>query len=182
MTKAVLFCGMIFSSFVFGQFKLTPNNFVSEENPEKDYIVLEFPEQNQKQLFDKTKTFIHSNFINLKSDGLNEVQYSHIKARVNVGKTKISTIFGCAGIGNFHGTIELFFKNGKIMIKPFYEKVTFERNGFKKVTLTGGNFILKSIFNKKGEITGKCEHQDIEEMMNNFVKNLTKALNDKEDW
>ena len=70
MKKAILLFGVLASCFIFGQFKLTPDNYRSVENPDKDYIVFEVPDMTQKQLFEKTKMYITSKYNNLKGNKL----------------------------------------------------------------------------------------------------------------
>lgn len=181
MKKAILLFGIMFSSVVFGQFKLTPNNFVSEENPEKDYVVLEFTELKEKELFIKTKTFIFNNFKNLKNDGYNEIESSHIKlrARQDVSSTKVLGMV----VGEYLTvTYEIDFKDGKIRIKPIYNEIEVEGNKSTKIYLTGGNALLKSIFKKDGSPWFPKKISASEKAINDFIKGLKESFDKKNEW
>ena len=182
--KKLLLCLVLISGFAFSQeFVLTPDNFKNKSDETKNFVVLEFTELNQKQLFDKTKMFIHSKYKNLKGDGLNEVEFSQLKLRSRVAGTTIK-VFGEETIVSYLvTTVEIGFKDGKIMIKPNFDE--FEGVGKDRLNtyLTGGNaFAQKSIFNKKGEIWMKNYYEVANNKTNEFVKELQSALSTNDNW
>lgn len=184
MKKAILFLAMlVFTQVVFGQFKLTPNNYVSESNPDKNYIVLEFPDKSQKELFQKAKINIHSNYKNLKGDGFNEVEYDQIKLRISE-EIPTGKLLGLTVTSDLSLIIELKFKDGKILIQPTFVEMKKQQGKYvSEIYLTDGNaFLGKSIFNKKGEVWLKEHHKSAENYVNEFVKTLSASLNKKEDW
>lgn len=183
MKKTILLFSTLVSSVIFSQFKLTPNNFVSEENTDKNYIVLEFPELKEKELFLKTKTFIFNNFKNLKNDGYNEIESSHIKlrARQDVSSTKVLGMV----VGEYlTATYEIDFKDGKIRIKPTYNEIEVEGQSKETIIyLTGGSGLLgKSIFKKDGSPWFPKKISASEKVINDFIKGLRESFNKKEEW
>lgn len=182
MKNLILFLILI-SAYSFGQdFILTQDNFKSISDPTKNYIVLEFPEMNQKQLFDKSKMFIHSKFKNLKGDGLNEVEPSQLKMRSRVVGATVK-VFGDETITSYLiTTYELGFKDGKIMVKPHFDEFEGAGPDRNNTYLTGGNAFAKSIYNKKGEIWIKYYYDIANDKTNQFVNDLKTSINSKEDW
>ncbi|RZJ51068.1 MAG: hypothetical protein EOO44_15190 [Flavobacterium sp.] len=175
----LLFCSMAFSQ----EFILTANNYVNNTDESKNYIVVEYPDLSQKELFDKTKTFIHTKFQNLKGDGLNEVQFSHLKLRSKSPGAYIK-MFGSKNLTDYINiTYDISFKDGKVMIKAIFED--FEANDIagEKTYLTGGNsWSGKSIFNKNGKIWLKEYFDDANNKANQFLQELKAYLSNKEDW
>lgn len=161
------------------EFVLTAKNFVNKDDESKNYIVLEYPEMNQKQLYDKTKIFIQIKFENLKSDGLNEVEYSFIKIRTTAPGTRIGgTLMSLMMV-----IYELNFKDGKIMLKPVLDHFDPTKPTSNTVYLTGGNsFSGKSIFNKDGKISLKNYFEVSNTNVNKFLTDLKEYLTKKEEW
>ncbi|MFP3593967.1 hypothetical protein [Chryseobacterium sp. SIMBA_038] len=182
--KKLFFLSVFVCGLVFGQeFKLTPNNFINAADDSKNYIVLEFPDLKQQQLYEKTKIFIQSKFQNLKGDGFNEVQYSFIKIRTTTPGTKVKALGSISLMSYMITTYEINFKDGKFMIKPILEY--FEPNSPEgSITyLNGGNsFAGKSIFNKDGTIWLKNYYEVANMNVNEFITELKANLSTKEDW
>ncbi|WP_300669599.1 hypothetical protein [Soonwooa sp.] len=182
MKKLLLVPIMAISFMGNSQFKLTPENFVTEYDNTKNFIVLEFPDQTQKQLFDKTKMYIHSNFKNLKGDGYNEVEYGQIKLRESA-IAKVNKILGLATITYMINTYEINFKDAKIMIKPTFEDAYVDDNYDSNIFLTGGSVVLgKSIFKKDGKVWMEDLYNGITEKTNEFVNGLKSSIDKKDDW
>lgn len=179
-TTLLLFLSFFACSLAFSQeFILTPNNFTDKADESKNYIVLEYPELNQKQIYDKTKIFIQSKFENLKSEGINEVEHSFIKIKTAAPGTRI----GGSLMSLMIVTYELNFKDGKIMIKPILDHFDPAKQGGNTTYLTGGNsFSGKSIFNKEGKVSLKNYYEVSNKNVNQFVKDLKDNLSKKEDW
>lgn len=168
-------CSLAFAQ----EFVLTPNNFVNKDDESKNYIVLDYPEVNQKQLYDKTKIFIQSKYENLKSDGINEVEYSFIKIRTTAPGTRI----GGSLMSLMMVVYELNFKDGKIMLKPVLDHFDPTKPTSSAVYLTGGNsFSGKSIFDKDGKISLKNYFESSNTNVNKFLIDLKEFLSKKEDW
>ncbi|OPC76215.1 hypothetical protein BAZ12_19590 [Elizabethkingia miricola] len=179
----ILALGLV--SFSNAQFKLTMDNFKNVEMQDKDYFVYEYPGLTQKQIFDKAKMYIHSNFKNLKGDGFNEVESSQIKLRSRQ-RFEGNKVFGMANTWVLNNVYEFNFKDGKMMIKPVYEYVELPSSSGteKSMYLTGGSGILgKSIFKKDGSVwIDKEIFNRIENTVNDFTNGLNKSITKNEDW
>ncbi|MCD1115593.1 hypothetical protein [Chryseobacterium turcicum] len=179
MKKLLLLSLFTFNMAIAQEFILTPNNFVNKDDDSKNYIVLEYPEMSQKQLFDKTKIFVQTKFENLKSDGLNEVEYSFIKIRTTAPGTRI----GGSLMSLMMIVYELNFKDGKIMVKPILDHFDPTKPTSSAVYLTGGNsFSGKSIFDKTGKISLKNYFEVSNTNVNKFVTDLKDYLSKSEEW
>jgi len=182
--KKLLLLSVFTCSIAFGQeFILTPNNFVNTSDETKNFIVLEYPELNQKQLYDKTKTFIQSKFKNLKGDGLNEVEYSFIKLIASSPGTTVKA-FGSESLMSYMvTTYEINFKDGKLMIKPTLERFESSGPGVDNTYINGGNsFAGKSIFKKDGKVWLKNYYEVANINVNQFLNDLKINLSKKEEW
>lgn len=185
MKKLLLIVGIAFSSVLFSQeFLLTPENFKDKENPGKDFIVIEIPGKTQKQLFDEAKMFIHSNFKNLKGDGYNEVEFSQIKLRARSIIGTGRKMLGIEATIPFTNTYEIGFKDGKVMIKPYFEEAEKQDKYDTKIFLTGGSGVLgRSIFKKDNTVWMEELHKGVQDNTNNFVLKLIEMLkSEKSDW
>lgn len=184
MKNIIILCLLLVFGISFSQeFILTPENFKSKDDNSKDYVVIEFPNYNQKELFDKTKMFITSNYRNLKNDGLNEVEYSQLKLRSRVVGTKVK-LLGSESVGSYlTTTYDINFKDGKIMIKPFFNDFEPEVKDGSKIFLVGGSsYFGKSIFKKDGKIWLQNHYNAANEIVNNFVTDLKKSLTNSNNW
>lgn len=177
--KKLLLATILISGFAFSQeFVLTPENFKNKSDQTKDYVVIEAEGQTQKQLFDKTKMFIHSNYKNLKGDGYNEVEFSQIKLRARSNMDTGKKVLGYKVDMPFTNTYEIGFKDGKIMVKPYFEYIEKQDKYDSKIYLTGGSGVLgKSIFNKNGEIWMQGMYDGVLSQTNDFVNGLKAAIN-----
>lgn len=179
MKKVFLLFLFAFNMAFAQEFILTPNNFADKADESKNYIVLEYPELNQKQIYDKAKIFIQSKFENLKSDGISEVEYSFIKIKTAAPGTRI----GGSLMSLMMVTYELNFKDGKMMVKPILDHFDPAKRGGNTTYLTGGNsFSGKSIFNKEGKVTLKNYYEASNTNVNQFLNDLKNSLSKKEDW
>lgn len=174
MKKAILLFGMLASSVAFGQFKLTPENYVNEETS-KDYVVLDFPGVNQQELFDKAKIYITSKFKGVKNDGYNEVTGKQIVLDVSKSAGVVK-VLGLPVIGgDFTNRYEINFKDEKIMVRP----------KFLHIELPSGNGGLteKPAYNSKGKLSiNNVYYEGINKGTNNFVSELKAGISKSEDW
>ena len=176
MKKAILLFGMLASCSIFGQFKLTPDNYRSVENPDKDYIVFEVPNMTQKQLFEKTKMYITSKYNNLKGDGYNEVEPQQMV--LNVTGSKSATVILSLGnnIWRVDNRYEINFKDGKLMVKPYLYS-------FYNVMDNDSSRGVKYLYNKKGEARKQkaidLAESEVNEFYNALIKGISKT---NEDW
>lgn len=175
MRKIFLLFGVMITSVAFGQFKLTPNNFVSEENPEKDYIVLDFPNLNQQDLFDKVKIYITSRYKGVKFDGYNEVAGKQIVLDLTESAATIKMLGIPVIGGDFTNRYELNFKDGKIMVKPTFSYI--------KLPNGSGGLTEKQAFNNKGKMVIHEKYfEGIHTKTSKFISDLKDSINKNEEW
>lgn len=174
MKKAILLFGMLASSVAFGQFKLTPENYVNEETS-KDYIVLDFPGVNQQELFDKIKIYITSKFKGVKNDGYNEVAGKQIVLDVSKSAGVVK-VLGLPVIGgDFTNRYEINFKDEKIMVRPKFLHIELP-NG-------RGGLAEKPAYNSKGKLSIHNTYFDgINKSTNDFISELKTGISKSEDW
>ncbi|AQX00417.1 hypothetical protein [Elizabethkingia anophelis] len=176
MKNIFTFLALSLTIFCFGQFKITPENFRSIENPDKDYIVYEFPGKTKSDLFNAAKMYINSTYKGVKFDGYNEVLNEQIVLDVNYEKPDAKLLEWGGGL-QVKNRIELNFKDDKMMIKPVFYKM-FSSDGKKSIYLTGGSgFLGKSVFNQKGEpwLSSKLI-ETIERSVNTFSDKLNTSI------
>ncbi|MGQ1927971.1 hypothetical protein [Ornithobacterium rhinotracheale] len=165
---------------------LTPDNFRDKANPEKDYIVLQDLGQDAKQLFDKTKMFILSKYKGSKDRNYSEVDGKSIVIDVK-GDNEVKKIFNVGGANVYNTLIryELKFKDGKVMVKPYFERLKNAYNGENNtdVTLIKENFLSSGLYKKNKKSNG---HDDviktINDEVNKLIEDLRKQLKSNEDW
>ncbi|KGO08575.1 DUF4468 domain-containing protein [Elizabethkingia bruuniana] len=164
------------------QFKLTSSNYINEIDPSKNYVVYEFQGLSQKQIFDKVKMYIHSNFKYLKGDGYNEVEPGQIKLITNedfIARKSLGMTFSYI----LNTTYELNFKDGKMMIKPYFNYINIPYGVNEQVYLTYNGSSNKSVFKKNGKIwLEDIGFKNAENTVNNFVIGLKESITKNEDW
>ena len=172
------------------QFKLTPNGLVSIENPDKNYIVLEFKGKTQKELYNAVNVYLHSLYVspqdvvstvNNEAITINGISESAIM-------TKDKNIRGRI-IYDIKYSISLAFKNGKIRIniphiismKRYISTIT------STYSIIGSRLTSQCVFNKKGKVLDEIGKESIENFFNSYlnkikthIENDTKTVGD--DW
>lgn len=170
--KKFTFLFILISGFLFSQeFKITPENYKNKNDETKNFVVLEFENKPKDVLFKKVKSYIISNYKGIKNDGYNEIENEQIVLDVDKDRK-----FG----GFQRNRYEINFKDGKIMIKPSFNFI--EDSKGNKILLTGGNFIIISVFNKEGKIRTQSLKEDIEGNANKFVLDIKSAISADSEW
>ncbi|MBT0540037.1 hypothetical protein J5300_07250 [Riemerella anatipestifer] len=176
MKKALLLLTVSFSVFCFGQFKLTSNNFTSTENPDKNYIVVDFPNQSKSELFKNAKIYFTSKYKYLKGDGYNEVEPDQIVVNI-LGSEEKTIIIDLAGANVWKASnrYEVNFKDGKIMIKPSFSELD--------NTMRNAKVSLDRLFDKNGNPKKAKAIELAENEANSFVNKFIEGMKQKnEDW
>lgn len=176
MKKLVFSCLLLIASLCNAQkFELTPDNFKNVENKDQNFAVIEFTGQTQSELFKKTKLYIHSKYKNLKGEGFNEIDPDQIVLTLReFGAMK--KILGIQPIGgDFTNRYEINFKDGKVMIKPYFVNLELPDGS--------GSTSKQQVFKDNGKLRVKEYFFDaIQNKTNEFVAELTSALNKSPDW
>lgn len=178
MRKIFLLIVFTLSSVAFSQeFRLTENNFVSKDDSSKNYIVIDFPNTNKDQLFQKAKKYITSTYKGLKHDGYNEVLNEQIVLDVVSNSYKKMWInMQGSNLWKASNRYEINFKDNKIMIRPSFSH--FEN------TMNNSTANIGVLFNSSGEIRKKEGFYFVEDLANTFVRDFKKGIeeNKSNDW
>ncbi len=179
--KKITFLFVLMSGFLFSQeFKITPENYKNKNDETKNFVVLEFENKTKNELFKKVKSFINSTYKGVKFDGYNEVENEQIVLDVVSSNTAtIMFIMSGSNIWSISNRYEINFKDNKIMIKPTFKNLT---NGVEEISLNNGNFMVKSIFNKKGEPSKEKSIDFINSEANKFVSEIKTAISSDSEW
>ncbi|MGV4405406.1 hypothetical protein ACQ1PF_10255 [Ornithobacterium rhinotracheale] len=186
MKKLFLLLALI-GTFGFGQeVTLTPDNFKDKANPDKDYVVLQDLGQDAKQLFDKTKMYFFSEYKVSKDTPYSEVDGKSIVVDVR-GSKNIVKMFNPTGANSYNTNIryEFKFKDGKVMVKPFFALLVNNHNGKFDidVPLIKDGFLGYGIYKKNGKSNGHDDVvKEIDDEVNELISSLKNYLNKKEDW
>lgn len=179
--KKLTFLFILISGFLFSQeFKITPENYKNKNDETKNFVVLEFENKPKDELFKKVKSYIISNYKGIKNDGYNEIENEQIVLDVESRNTAtIMFIMSGSNIWAISNRYEINFKDNKIMIKPSFKNLT---NGVDEISLNNGNFMIKSIFNKKGEPSKEKSIDFINSEANKFVLDIKSAISADSEW
>lgn len=182
MKKVSLFFLTLLTAVVFGQsFILTPQNLVNSDDNSKSYLVLEFPEKKQAELFRAAKLFLNTKYNNPKFV-TTEVENEQIVINAsapNAAKIRAGIAFDI----NYNAAIS--FREGKIKIDlsiKDYERYTTVNKyggGREKDNLIGFDMGISKtgIFSQKGKTISAKGKETTENFANNFVLDLKEGIN-----
>lgn len=170
------------------QFTLTRNGFVNTDNPEQRYIVLEFPEKTQQELFKNANVYFHSLYANPRR-GLQVLE----DQLITVDAVERDTIFSGKILwhvsrGDLYYTISLEFKDGRVKVNaPTNLKLLVARTEINRekrpreeqsaVVITN---YFDSIFDRRGKIKQPKIKQSVENYFHNYILAFYDAINN--DW
>ncbi len=177
--KPLLLLIMLIPALAFSQFKITPENYKNTSDEAKNFIVIEVPEMPKDQLFLKVKSYINSNYKRLYF-GYNEIENEQIVLDVSYTQPDAG-IFDAGGMYSVSNRYEINFKDGKIMFRPSFLKLT---GGKSDIPLNGGNAIMPGVYRNNGKLkVSKGMEGLINLSVNSFYENLTTALvTNNSDW
>lgn len=168
----VILCGFLISK---GQeFELTKDGFRSGD---KEFVVLDFPNKTQSELFKLAKSYLGSMYNNPKyvtTEQVNEEIFIDGLVR-DLVKTTL-TLSG-ANIYSFEYKIKLNFKDGKIRFEPFFKELSNSEGH--DVVLVGKKILGTSLglFSEKGKVNNEKAVKACSDFMSKYVKDLVLAIN-----
>lgn len=181
MKKLYLILVLLISFNLNAQFEITPDNYKNADDSSKNYVVLDFDDMSQKELFTSVKSFITSKYKGIKFDGFNEVEYNQIVLDANFYDSDTKKLSWGSAL-EVKNRIEVNFKDNKVRIKPKFVKLeTPESNSPNDIRLNGGG-LTSSIFNKKGKVRKKKMKERAEKSVNLFVEEVKKYVDSNDDW
>lgn len=192
MKKLSFLITLFYATFMFSQkFELTMNNLVNADDSSKNYVVLEFPDKTQAELFKASKLYFNTRYNNPKFV-TSEVENEQIV--INASAPSSAKIR--AGIPfdiNYNAAIS--FKDGKIKIdlsiKDFerYIPVTKYGGGRERDGIIGFDIGLSKsgIFSQKGKLISEKGKETTENFANSFISDLRagiekNASSNNSDW
>ena len=182
MKKLSILFALFCASFLFSQsFVLTPQNLVNSEDNSKNYVVIEFPEKTQAQLFKAAKLYFNTIYNNPKF-----VSSEVDNEQIVLNATSPSSAKLRAGINfdiNYNAVVS--FKDGKVKIElsikdyERYVPVTKYGGGREKDGIIGFDMgISKSgVFSQKGKLISEKGKTSTELFANSFVIGLKEGIN-----
>ncbi|MEE3726187.1 hypothetical protein V2H21_12620 [Riemerella anatipestifer] len=183
MRKILLFaCLSLFSGVALGQkFQLTSTGFVNADEPSKDYVVVEFPNQNQETIYKKVLVMLNKKYKSAKNV-ISSVEPETIT--INAISAKKIRRTGMHSFDN-HYNITLSFRDGKVKVDaPKFELTTYDYGKKQEMYLQGGFSLDGSsfgIFKKDGTIKIDKAVEDLNSFANEFIDDIKKA-DDKDEW
>lgn len=172
------------SLFYFGlnaqYFELTSSGFINPETG-KDYVVLEFPEKSQEDIYNGVVSFINSNYVSPK-DVMSLTPTREITLH---GIEKKSIRRNAMHVFDNSYTISFQFKDGKLRINaPGVSIETYRYTGHQQIVFQGNFGINKEyfgVYKKNGDLRLKKAKGDLESFANNIVENIVEFQNKNED-
>jgi len=165
-------------------FSLTPEGFRNNIESDKDYIVIDFPNNTQEELFKRVLLFVNSSFVSPK-DVISKVDNELISLN---GFAKDAVKGNFIGSFDLNYTISIQFKDGRIRINaPSINKMINISTKVQEMILVGGTDLTGSyfaIFNRKGEVKSQNAKVCLEDYFENLINTLidTVKINKNDDW
>lgn len=167
-------------------FELTPDGFVNASDPSKKYVVLEFPDNNQKQAYDKVDQYFQSvtgktyDVVRVPNDRISATATTPITAQAGIFPRPYDTQY----------TLTIRFKDGRIRIDgPSIDQMSAEDGKLRLYPTepqkgVDGYFI----FGKDGKVKNNPGKENLEQFFNDFVNEIivvfktTDTSDDDDDW
>lgn len=182
MKKVLIFGSLIICLFGFAQtMKLTPDGFVDASDSSKKYVVIEFPNASQSELYKDALVMLNKKYRSSK-DVLSAVEPESITIDA-ISSHPVHRTSMHSFTNRYNITIS--FKDGKIKVDaPSIQLYTYDYGKKQEMFLIGGFTIDGSsfgIYNKKGELKIEKAENDLNQFVNNFIADI-KNIQSKEDW
>jgi hypothetical protein len=161
------------------QFILTSNGLTIQN--EKEYFVLEFDKQSQKELYERALQYLHSKY-NSPKDVLSIIEEKSItinaKSLKSIRRNKLHVF-------NMNYSITILFKDGKVRFdKPTFRLTTNSSAGYQVLKVKSNNSLNGStlgIYNTKNKLKSELAKNDLELFFNAFISDLKSQLKKKDD-
>lgn len=185
MKKALLLLlAVIFTHSMYGQtFELSPTGYINADGSGKSYIVLEFPQKKQKELYDAVKAFIVTSY-NSPKDVISEASPTNISI---MGLSNFTyRMMGC----DIKYKINLAFRDNQVKVDFLIVSLSPSQLGATwTISLVGGASLMDDhgIFKKSGEVRSEKAKKRLEDLANGIVYGLKDSVNassgvDNEEW
>lgn len=159
-------------------FQLTPNGFVDSVHIEKNFVIKEFKDESQEQIFKKALLSVSKIFISPK-DVISKVENNQITLYGIITDVTSRHPLGMNLPFDMTFNLVLEFKDGKMKINSpriinitqqgrYDVEIYLKKNGV-------GNYIY--LFKKNGNLAEKKHKESIEKATNAFIKRIVDGMN-----
>lgn len=168
-------------------FELTPDGFVNASDPSKKYVVLEFPDNDQKQAYDKVDQYFQSvtgktyDVVRVPNDRISATATEKIEALAGIFKRPYDTQY----------TLTIRFKDGRIRIDaPSIDQMSAEDGKLRLYPTEPQKGVdAYFIFGKDDKVKNNPGKENLEEFFNDFVNEIIAVFktsdgqdDDDDDW
>lgn len=168
-------------------FELTSDGFVNASDPSKKYVVLEFPDNDQKQAYDKVDQYFQSvtersyDVVRVPNDRISATATDKIEALAGIFKRPYDTQY----------TLTIRFKDGRIRIDaPSIDQMSAEDGKLRLYPTEPQKGVdAYFIFGKDGKVKNNPGKENLEEFFNDFVNEIIAVFktsdgqdDDDDDW
>ncbi len=169
------------------QMELSLSGFVDKSDNTKNFVVIDIPNTTKEVLYNRAKKYINTIYNNpdFVSSQIENEQIV-IDAIESEGKMVIFRLSG-NNIWSLNYKYELLFKDNKVKFSPSFKYLTNPDDAV-KINLVGFGVMgdATGIYNKKGKVLREKAKVNIDNSVNDFIKELTEKLvnaNSKDsDW
>lgn len=171
------------------KFELTAKGFVDADNPEKNYIVIQFEGKSQQEIFNLTLGVIGKIFISPK-DRVSNVEYSQINVNGVIPNVTYISVLGMKLPYDLYYNLIFEFKDGRMKINGLninkivrVDPIHHEHFIFLSQTQVrrGEELDDKYIFNKKGKLYSDKYKSMVEGAVNELVSGIVTLMNEDKD-
>ncbi len=169
---------VLFSFLANAQYELTPKGIINDT--ENDYIVLEFPNKTQQELYDAVHLLINSTYVS-PQNVLSVVDGQSITIN---GIGKVYRPNPVTNTYDLNYTITFLFKDGRVRINnPYINRIS--TTGYNNLDLPIiGTTMIRGVFTKKGKVSTEKTKLSIEKFFNTYLDKVKKSIDTAEniDW
>jgi len=183
--KKIILTLLLMTTFVNAQVKyvdFTINGFVNAENPNQDYIVIDFEGKTQKELYNSFSTYFTTEFISVK-DVINSVENETITITalsdkaVEYGKTRVRQKY------DLYYNIQFLFKDEKVRINMPNILALYDEGGSDlKIYMERNDMSLyPTIFNVDKTVRSQYSINSLENFFNKEINEVVKLVKSDEN-
>ena len=183
MKKLILLIAFVLATSTYGQyFELTSHGFKSDQDKTKDFVVLDFPEKKQSELYMEVLDVLNKKYVSA-NNVLSKVESQSIT--INARGKNIRRTSSHSFENDY--TIVLAFKDGKMKIAaPVVNLTSYAAGHPQEMHLTYGGLSLDGshfgIYKKSGKVKYKKAVEDLNQFANEFVLAVLDDLKENDTW
>lgn len=167
------------------QFSLTPDGFVNPKTPGKNYVVYEFYDMSQQEIFDAAVSYLYSIYVN--PDSVLSMSGNSSITINGLGKNAIQ--IDRRSFYDIKYTISIQIREGRMRINaPYIVSMDNPNNApynYNEFYLIGLGYFKNGVFNKKGKVINETALFSIETFFEDYISRLRNGIfsgSNEEDW